>query len=159
MGRGETLCLFGNFAVLIKGPNTMAMSKKAELAVAANPFYQAFCALADAHQADLGLDVLALVRRKVDELKKPFAEAAAEAVWDKYELDTICEKQASSPKEAKLLMLALPKPALLLVAAELGIKGVSSMKADDIRECILAGRNIKVKPAADLPLMKAAKVA
>lgn len=155
----------GNFAVLNEGPNIMAMNKKQELVASQHPLYVEFGALLEKHVPELagdreaGLHVLALMERKLRVEKKPFSEAMLEAVADKYETATVLAKLKISKPEAKLLMMSMPKPALLIMATELGIKGLSSAKADDIRESILAGKNIKAKPADELPLMKAAKAA
>jgi len=104
----------------------------------------------------LGADGIKAIEKHCKEEKKPFVDAVKDAVVQKYDITRLAALAKSGDVNVKLLIMPLPKPALLLLAAAIGLKGVSSYKSDDLRTSIVKGKAIHAKPASDLPLMQAA---
>lgn len=89
----------------------------------------------------LGLEGIQAIEKKCREEKKPFTDAVKDAVRAKFDVIRISGLVKSGAADATLMLQVMPKPALLLVAAELHVKGVSSLSKDKLVKHLLASKN------------------
>lgn len=93
------------------------------------------------YAALLGLEGIQTIEKCCREEKKPFTDAVKDAVRDKFDVVRIAGLVKTGQADATLLLQVMPKPALLLVAAELHVKGVSSLAKDKLIKHLLASKN------------------
>jgi hypothetical protein len=89
----------------------------------------------------LGLEGIQAIEKKCREEKKPFTDAVKDAVRAKFDVIRIAGLVKTGAADATILLQVMPKPALLLVAAELKVKGVSALAKDKLIKTLLASKN------------------